>query len=95
MMKTIFSLSVASILASNALAQSKPPGVTTPIVEDCGGFNGSVVCVNRYVCTVPVLDSFLHNIPLTNITNRQRSFHTTSTDPSRLSKKSMISATPA
>ncbi|KAK6379487.1 hypothetical protein LTS17_006405 [Exophiala oligosperma] len=53
MMETIFSLSVASILASNALAQSKPPGVTTPIVEDCGGFNGSVVCVNRYAAVLP------------------------------------------
>lgn len=44
----IFQASVLSLVLAQAYAQQQPPGVAQPIVEACG-FNGSVVCVNRYV----------------------------------------------
>jgi hypothetical protein len=39
---------VSLFSAATVLGQVQPSGVTRPIVEDCG-FNGTVVCVNRYV----------------------------------------------
>jgi hypothetical protein len=45
-MKIVLGLSL--LLAAPGLGQVQPSGVTRPIVEECG-FNGSVVCVNKYV----------------------------------------------
>lgn len=39
-------------LAVASLAQTQPAGVVKPVVEACG-FNGTVVCVNNYVCFLP------------------------------------------
>ncbi|KIW79670.1 hypothetical protein Z517_06284 [Fonsecaea pedrosoi CBS 271.37] len=43
---------VTSFLIAKAVAQKQPPGITEPIVEDCG-FGGSVVCVNKYAAVLP------------------------------------------
>ncbi|KIY02414.1 uncharacterized protein Z520_02552 [Fonsecaea multimorphosa CBS 102226] len=39
-------------LAAVAVGQIQPSGVTRPIVQDCG-FNGTVVCVNKYGAVLP------------------------------------------
>ncbi|KIW92526.1 uncharacterized protein Z519_06373 [Cladophialophora bantiana CBS 173.52] len=43
---------VASLLIATTSGQQQPPGVTQPIVEDCG-FGSSVVCVNKYATVLP------------------------------------------
>ncbi|EXJ70055.1 gluconolactonase [Cladophialophora psammophila CBS 110553] len=43
---------VASLLIATTSGQQQPPGVTQPIVEDCG-FGDSVVCVNKYAAVLP------------------------------------------
>ncbi|EXJ60759.1 gluconolactonase [Cladophialophora yegresii CBS 114405] len=43
---------VALTFAAVVAVQQQPPGISQPIVEDCG-FGGSVVCVNRYAAVLP------------------------------------------
>ncbi|KAK5464664.1 hypothetical protein LTS15_001226 [Exophiala xenobiotica] len=44
---------LTALLAAPTIAQVQPIGVTQPIVEACGGFSNSVVCVNKYAAVLP------------------------------------------
>lgn len=40
-------------LPSLVLAQNLPPGVTSPLVEECGPATAVVSCINRYASVMP------------------------------------------
>ncbi|KAK5193336.1 hypothetical protein LTR92_006705 [Exophiala xenobiotica] len=51
-MKTV-PIYLTALLGAPTIAQVQPIGVTQPIVEACGGFSSSVVCVNKYAAVLP------------------------------------------